>query len=71
MTKLRTLSLFSGVGGIELGLERTGGFETVGFCEIDKHCHKVLGQHWPAVPIFKDVNTLSKQDIPAGVDVIT
>lgn len=71
MTKLRTLSLFSGIGGIELGLERAGGFETVAFCEIDKHCHKVLGQHWPQVPIFTDVNNLSKKDIPDGVDVIT
>jgi DNA (cytosine-5)-methyltransferase 1 len=71
MTKLRTLSLFSGIGGIELGLERTGGFSTVGFCEIDKHCHKVLNKHWPEVPIFKDVNTLTKTDIPDGVDVIT
>jgi DNA (cytosine-5)-methyltransferase 1 len=71
MTKLRTLSLFSGIGGIELGLERTGGFSTVGFCEIDKHCHKVLNKHWPEVPIFKDVNTLCKSDIPDGVDVIT
>lgn len=71
MTKLRALSLFSGIGGIELGLERTDGFETVGFCEIDKHCHKVLNEHWPEVPIFKDVNTLSKSDIPDGVDVIT
>lgn len=71
MNKLRTLSLFSGIGGIELGLERTGGFETVGFCEIDKHCHKVLNKHWPKVPIFTDVNKLSKSDIPDGVDVIT
>lgn len=71
MTKLRTLSLFSGIGGIELGLERTEGFETVGFCEIDKHCHKVLNKHWPEVPIFTDVNKLSKSDIPDGVDVIT
>jgi DNA (cytosine-5)-methyltransferase 1 len=71
MSKLRTLSLFSGIGGIELGLERAGGFETVGFCEIDKHCHKILSQHWPEVPIFTDVNTLSRKDIPEGVDVIT
>ena len=71
MSKLRTLSLFSGIGGIELGLERTGGFTTVGFCEIDKHCHKVLNKHWPEVPIFKDVNSLCKSDIPGGVDVIT
>lgn len=71
MTKLRTLSLFSGIGGIELGLERSGGFQTVAFCEIDKHCHKVLNKHWPEVPIFTDVNKLTKSDLPEGVDVIT
>jgi DNA (cytosine-5)-methyltransferase 1 len=69
--KLRTLSLFSGIGGLELGLERTGGFSTVAFCEIDKHCHKVLNKNWPEVPIFTDVNKLSKSDIPEGVDIIT
>lgn len=32
---LKVLDLFSGIGGFSLGLERTGGFETVAFCEID------------------------------------
>lgn len=70
MNKLQTLSLFSGIGGIELGLERTGGFETVAFCEIDKHCHKVLQKHWSKVPIHPDVTTLTKRDLP-HIDVIT
>ena len=35
MSKLRVLDLFSGIGGFSLGLERTGGFETVAFCEIE------------------------------------
>ena len=39
---LKLLDLFSGIGGFSLGLERTGGFETVAFCEIDKFCQKVL-----------------------------
>ena len=34
--KLKVLDLFSGIGGFSLGLERTGGFETVAFCEIEK-----------------------------------
>jgi DNA (cytosine-5)-methyltransferase 1 len=33
--KLKVLDLFSGIGGFSLGLERTGGFETVAFCEIE------------------------------------
>jgi DNA (cytosine-5)-methyltransferase 1 len=40
MTKLRVLSLFAGIGGFDLGLERTGGFETVAFCEIDKKAQR-------------------------------
>lgn len=68
MTKLKVLDLFSGIGGFSLGLERTGGFETVAFCEIDKFCQKVLKKHWPDVPIHNDVRTL-EHDGP--VDVIT
>ena len=42
MTKLKVLDLFSGIGGISLGLERAGGFETVAFCEIEEFQRKVL-----------------------------
>jgi DNA (cytosine-5)-methyltransferase 1 len=68
VSKLKVLDLFSGIGGFSLGLERTGGFETVAFCEIDPFCQKVLKKHWPDVPIYNDVRTL-EHDGP--VDVIT
>ena len=55
MSKLRVLDLFSGIGGFSLGLERTGGFETVAFCEIEPFPQKVLKKHWPEVPIYEDV----------------
>jgi site-specific DNA-cytosine methylase len=42
--KLRVLDLFSGIGGFSLGLERTGGFETVAFCEFEPFCQKVLNK---------------------------
>ncbi len=59
MDKLKVLDLFSGIiGGFSLGLERTGGFETVAFCEIDPFCQKVLKKHWPGVPIYNDVRKL-------------
>lgn len=67
---LRVLDLFSGIGGFSLGLERTGGFRTVAFCEIETFPRKVLAKHWPDVPIFEDVRKLHAEDLPEPVDVI-
>lgn len=72
--KLKSLDLFSGIGGISLGLERTGGFETVAFCENAEFPRKVLKKHWPEVPQYEDVTKLTgdileRDGIP--VDVIT
>lgn len=61
MRKLRVLDLFSGIGGFSLGLERTGGFETVAFCEFDPAASRVLAKHWPDVPIFSDVRALCRR----------
>jgi site-specific DNA-cytosine methylase len=65
MTKLKVLDLFSGIGGFSLGLERTGGFETVAFCEIDPFCRKVLAKHWPTVRQYEDVKTLTAERLSA------
>ena len=73
MTKLRVLDLFSCIGGFSLGLERTGGFETVAFCEIEPFPRKVLAKHWPGVPCYEDVRTLTAERLAAdgiSVDVI-
>lgn len=56
---LTVLDLFSGIGGFSLGLERTGGFKTVAFCEIDPFCRKVLAKHWPGVPVYEDVRAIA------------
>jgi DNA (cytosine-5)-methyltransferase 1 len=56
----RVLSLFAGIGGFDLGLERTGGFKTVAFCEIDPFCRRVLARHWPGVPCYDDVRELTR-----------
>lgn len=66
---LKVLDLFSGIGGFSLGLERTGGFKTVAFCEIEPFCRQVLKKHWPDVPIFDDVRTLKGSDV-GDIDVI-
>lgn len=68
--KLRVLDLFSGIGGFSLGLDRTGGFETVAFCEIEDYPRRVLAKHWPGVPIYDDVRTLTADALARdGIDV--
>jgi len=71
---MRVLDLFSGIGGFSLGLERTGGFQTVAFCEIEPFCRRVLAKHWPEVPCYDDVRTLTAErlvrDGVESVDVI-
>ena len=57
---IKILDLFSGIGGFSLGLERTGKFKTVAFCEINEFCKKVLRKHWGDTPICSDVIRLRK-----------
>ena len=59
---MRVLDLFSGIGGFSLGLERAG-METVAFCEYDDKARQVLKKHWPDVPQYNDVRTLTKEQL--------
>ncbi len=61
---MNALSLFSGIGGLDLAAERAG-FKTVAFCERDEFCQKVLAKHWPGVKIYDDVRTIDTTGIPA------
>lgn len=55
---MRALSLFSGAGGMDLGLERAG-ITSVAHCEIDPKAQSVLRRHWPAVPVINDVREVT------------
>jgi DNA (cytosine-5)-methyltransferase 1 len=62
---LRIGSLFSGIGGLELGLEWAGVGHTVYQCEADEHARRVLARHWPGIPCYPDVRTLAgERDLP-------
>lgn len=70
---IRLLDLFAGIGGLTLGLQRSGYFEPVAFCEADPFCRLVLAKHWPEVPIYDDVRTLDAGRLAAdgiAVDAI-
>jgi len=66
---MKVLSLFSGVGGFDMGLENAG-METVFQCEWDKHANTILHKHWPDVPKWNDVSTLTGKHILAHAPVI-
>jgi DNA (cytosine-5)-methyltransferase 1 len=59
---MNVVSLFSGVGGFDLGLEQAG-MKTIYQCEWDKHATNILQRHWPHVPKWGDITTLTAQEI--------
>jgi DNA (cytosine-5)-methyltransferase 1 len=65
---MRAISLFSGVGGLDLGFERAG-IETVLQVEINEFCRRVLAKHWSGVRRIKDVRAVTEADVQ-GVDVV-
>ena len=56
---MKWLDLFSGGGMYSRGLEQAG-HEVIGFCEVDKFCHKILKKHWPMKPISWSIELLNK-----------
>lgn len=64
MTELTHLSLFSGIGGLDLAAEAAG-FHSVGQCEWADYPTKILEKHWPDVPRWRDIRTLTGDDFYA------
>ena len=69
---IKLLDLFSGIGGFSLAAKWVWGnkLEIKGFCDIDEYCISLLEKRFPNVPIFRDVQTLTKEQA-GNVDIIT
>jgi DNA (cytosine-5)-methyltransferase 1 len=65
MKTLTFISLFAGIGGLDLGLERAG-MQCVAQVEINDYANKVLSKHWPDVPRFRDVREVGSRNLPAA-----
>ena len=59
---MKMLSLFSGVGMIDLAASWAG-IETVAFCEIEEYPTKILQRRFPGVPIYRDVRELTAEKL--------
>ena len=58
---MNVLDVCSGIGGFSLGLEQTGFFKTVAFCEKNKFCKQILKKHWKDVPIYNDLKEIGNE----------
>lgn len=71
---MKMLSLFSGVGMIDLAASWAG-IETVALCEIEPYPVQILERRFPNVPIYNDVRTLTKEKLRTDgiekIDIIT
>ncbi len=65
---MRVGSLFAGIGGFDLGLERAG-MEIVWRVEIDPYCNKILAKHWPNVRKYGDIREVGSHNLER-VDLI-
>ncbi len=54
----QVLDVFSGIGGLSLGLHWAG-MRTIGFCEADPFARSILARHWPGVPLYTDIRSLT------------
>ena len=60
---MKCLSLFSGIGGFDLALQRKG-HEIVGACEIDKYARQIYTKRFPGVRIYEDATKLNPEELP-------
>jgi DNA (cytosine-5)-methyltransferase 1 len=65
---MKFISLFAGIGGFDLGLERAG-MQCVGQVEINPFCQQVLGKHWPTIKRIGDIRNVTAESF-GSVDLI-
>lgn len=65
---MESLSLFTGIGGFDLGFERAG-ITSTAMCEIEGGARSVLNYHWSEVPVVEDINLLDGKDY-YGIEVV-
>ncbi|MDD9338071.1 MAG: DNA (cytosine-5-)-methyltransferase [Providencia heimbachae] len=63
LKEYKVSSFFAGIGGFDLGLERSG-MSVVFQCEINKFCQSVLNKNWPNIPLYTDITNLKANEIP-------
>lgn len=66
---MRALSLFSGVGGLDLAAEAAG-IEIAAMCEIEPFCRTILNKRWPGVSVIEDVRTIRGEDYAGAIDIV-
>lgn len=69
-SNLTHLSLFSGIGGIDLAAEWAG-FESVAMVERDKYCQKILAKNFPNTKIHDDVTTFNATEYRGKIDLLS
>lgn len=66
---MKALSLFSGIGGLDLAAEAAG-IEIAAMCEIEPFCRAILAKRWPGVPVIEDVRMIRGEDYAGTIDVV-
>lgn len=66
---MKALSLFSGIGGLDLAAEMAG-IKVVAFCEIEPYPISILEKRYPGIPIYNDIRQLKGSDFNDRIDVI-
>lgn len=64
--KLKVASFFAGIGGFDLGFERTKQMQVVWQCELNDFCRDILSQHWKDVPSATDIKEVANEKDPGS-----